>query len=81
MELARGQLLTRISLRGGWVWVGVGDLDGGEPEPLFNTGDGPAGWVTVRNFVQALERSGLASSKERPVQIGEPASPDAWLIA
>ena len=42
------------------------------PSSLFNVGDGPQGWTDVRRFVQALERSGITSLKQRPVQIGEP---------
>jgi hypothetical protein len=79
MELAGSQLLMRISLQGGWVWVSVGSLDeGGAPEPLFNVGDTPEGWTTVRKFVQALERSGVRSLQPRPLQIGEGA--DGWVI-
>ena len=58
MELAGRQLLVRVTLQGGWVWVAVGSLDeGGAPQPLFNVGDSPQGWADVRRFVQALERS------------------------
>jgi hypothetical protein len=54
-----------------------------EPEPqlIFNVGDTPSGWTTVRKFAQALERSGVKSVRERPVEIGEPGSPDSWVIA
>ena len=41
-----------------------------QPESLFNIGDGPEGWVTVRRFLMALERSGVTSLRERPVHIG-----------
>jgi hypothetical protein len=82
LELCGSQLLVRITIQGSWIWVSACSLDQGEaPEPLFNVGDGPDGWTTVRRFVMALERSGVASLRDRPVQLGEPGSPDAWIIA
>ena len=82
LELCGTQLLVRVTLQGGWIWVSACSLDEGEPpQLLFNVGDGHEGWVTVRRFVMALERSGLCSLKERPIRIGEPGSPDAWTIA
>jgi hypothetical protein len=57
-------------------------LDGRKHEPqfLFNIGDGPTGWTTIRRFLQALERSGLKSLRSRPIQLGEPGSPDCFVI-
>ena len=78
MELVGAQLYYRVALRGGWIWVGAAGLDEGDLPPLFNIGDGPSGWVTLRRFIQALERSGITSLRERPVQIGEGA--DGWVI-
>ena len=81
MELAGRQLLVRITLQGGWVWVAAGGLDeGGAPQPLFNVGDSPQGWADVRRFVQALERSGVRSLQPRPIKIGESGSPDCYII-
>ena len=81
MELSGSQLLIRVALRGSWIWISACGLD--EPERLeflFNVGDGPPGWITVRRFIQALERSGLKSLKERPIEIGTPGSPDSFVI-
>jgi hypothetical protein len=81
MELVGSQLLIRISLLGGWVWVAACGLDEGEPpEPLFNIGDTEQGWITVRGFCQALERSGIRSLHPRPIQLGEPGSKDCYVI-
>ena len=58
MELSGRSLFVRIALRGGWVWVSACGMDeADQPELLFNIGDGPEGWIVVRRFVQALERS------------------------
>jgi hypothetical protein len=79
-ELCGSQLLVRVTLQGGWIWVSACSLDQGEPpQPLFNVGDGPEGWVTLRRFVQALERSGVRSLKQRPIKIGE-SGPDSFVI-
>ena len=65
-----------------WIWVAACSMDeaADQPELLFNIGDGPEGWITVRRFVMALERSGIKSLKERPLRIGE-SGPDCFVIA
>ena len=81
LELCGSQLLVRVTIQGGWIWVSACSLDQGEaPEPLFNVGDGPQGWTDVRRFVQALERSGITSLKQRPIRIGG-GGPDSFVIA
>jgi hypothetical protein len=65
------ELFVRITLQGTWIWIFATGMDEGEPPQfLFNVGDGPAGWVTVRRFVAALERSGIKSLRQRPVELG-----------
>jgi len=81
LEIAGSQMLVRVAIQGTWIWVAVGSLDeASSPEPLFNVADGPQGWTTVRAFVAALERSGIKSLRERPVQLGEVGSPDCFVI-
>jgi hypothetical protein len=81
MELAGTQLLIRISLQGGWIWVAAGSLDEGEPpQPLFNVGDTAEGWTAVRRFIRALENSGVKSLRERPIRIGAE-GPDSYVIS
>ena len=82
MELSGTQLLIRVALRGSWIWVSACSLD--EPERLeflFNIGDTAEGWITVRRFVQALERSGIKSVRSRPIELGTPGSSDCFVIA
>jgi hypothetical protein len=82
LELCGSQLLVRVAIQGGWIWVYASSLDQGEPpEFLFNVGGGPQGWTTVRAFVAALERSGIRSLRERPLQLGEVGSKDCFVIA
>jgi hypothetical protein len=81
MELNGSQLLVRVSLMGGWVWLSAVGLDEGEqPQPICNFGDTPEGWRDVCKLVQALERSGITSLKERPIHIGEGGTPDSYVI-
>jgi hypothetical protein len=81
LELCGSQMLVRVAIQGTWIWIAVGSLDeASSPEPLFNVADGPQGWTTVRAFVAALERSGIKSLRERPVQLGEVGSPDCFVI-
>jgi hypothetical protein len=79
--LAGRQLFVRITLRGGWVWLYACSMNEPEPQLIFNVGDTPSGWTTARKFAQALERSGVKSLRERPVEIGEPGSANSLVIA
>ena len=82
LEIVGTQMLVRVAIANAWIWIYASSLDQGEPpEFLFNVGDGPAGWVTVRAFVAALERSGLTSLKERPIHLGPENGPNTFVIA
>lgn len=83
MELCGRSLFYWISIRGTWIWVSVCPLDEAteRPESLFNLGDGPPGWTTVRRFIAALERSGITSLQPRPLHIGSGSGPDSFVIA
>jgi hypothetical protein len=78
-EVAGTHLVFRISLRGGWIWVYATGLDEPAPKFLFNVGDGPEGWTSLGRFLAAAERSGIESLHTR-VQLGEPGSPDCFVI-
>jgi hypothetical protein len=82
MELSGRSLFLRIGLRGGWIWVSACSMDeADQPELLFNIGDAPEGWTTVRRFVAALERSGVRSLQPRPLRIGAESGADSWVIS
>ena len=82
LELVGSQLLLRLELRGTWIWLSAYGLDegGSEPEAICNFGDTPQGWLDVCKLVQALERSGVKSVRDRPVKIGETGSRDCYVI-
>jgi hypothetical protein len=83
MELVGRSFLYWCELRGGWIWVSVREMDNAsaDPDVFFNLGDGPEGWASVRNFIAALERSGLTSLKERPIHLGSGEGPNSFTIA
>jgi hypothetical protein len=82
MELAGRSLFIRVALRGTWIWISACSMDeADQPEFLFNIGDGPKGWTTVRQFIAALERSGIRSLQPRPLRIGAETGPDSFVIA
>ena len=80
LELCGSHLHIRASLQGGWIWLSACGLDEGPPEAICNFGDGPQGWIDVRRLIAALERSGIQSLQPRPVVIGQPGSPDSYVI-
>ena len=85
LEMSGRFLAYRIILDGGWIFVSTPqDMDSGEePQtPLFWIGDTSEGWDTTCRFLMALERSGLTSLKDRPIDIGDSnGGKNSWLIA
>jgi hypothetical protein len=71
MEICGSQLLVRVTLQGGWVWLGACGLDEGAPEAICNFPDTSQGWTELRKLVRALEISGIRSLQPRPIRIGE----------
>jgi hypothetical protein len=78
-----GRFLSyQIYLDGGFIFVSSPQsMDLGEEAqtPLFSIGDTKEAWPIVCRFVQALERSGITSLKEKPIEIGE-GGRDSWII-
>ena len=85
MELVGRSFSYWVSLRGAtWLWVSVREMDNAaaDPDIFFNR----RRWservgLASRRFIAALERSGLASLKERPIHIGAGEGPDSFIIA
>ena len=81
LEMSGRQLFYSILLDGGWVAVSVQSMDTGDsPEKLMTVGDGADGWQMVCRLVAALERSGITTLTPKPIQLGEPGSPDCFVI-
>ena len=83
VEMTGKYLAYSIVLDGGWIFVSTPQsMDSGEEQqtPLFSIGDTSEGWRTTCRFLMAIERSGLTSLKEKPIQIGD-GGKDSWLIA
>ena len=81
LEMFGRYLFYLMFLDGGFVAVSVQLMDSGDSlEKLMTVSDSSDGWRTVCRLVLALERSGLKSLKERPIQLGEPGSPDCFAI-
>ena len=60
LEMCGKWLAYRVALRGGWVFLKAQLCDaGGEPELLFNAGDGASGWKLVCRLVAALALASL----------------------
>ncbi len=83
LEMSGRFLSYLIYIDGGFIFVSTPqDMDSGEEpqQPLFSIGDTAEGWDTTCRFLMALERSGLTSLKERPIEIRE-GGKNSWLIA
>ena len=80
LEICGRHLAYSILIDGGFIFVSAQPMDGGDaPDALFSIGDCEDGWRTTCRFVRTLERSGIASLKQRPLGIGE-GGRDSWVI-
>ena len=74
-------LAYSIIIDGGFVFISAQPMDCGDaPDVLLSIGDCADGWQTVCRFIRTLERSGIASLKRRPIELGE-GGRDSWIIA
>ena len=81
LEIAGRWLLYRIALHGPEVRLAASLMDGiAPPETLLRSPDSDPGWDTVRRLAASLERNAI-QSLQRPIEVGEPPDPDAWVIA
>jgi hypothetical protein len=80
LEISGRQLHYSILLDGGFVFLSVQPLDGGDSERLVGVGDTVDGWQTVCRLVSALERSGIKSLTPKPIELGTPGMPDCFVI-
>jgi hypothetical protein len=81
LEIGGAWLLFRIALHGDEIRTAATLMDGdGTYQTLLRSRDDEVGWQTARRLCSALERHAV-KSLTRPIAVGEPGDPDAWLIA
>ena len=81
LQTAGKFLLYVVSIQGTAVLVAASLLDSTDPpQVLLKTQDVEAGWELIFRFVSALEKYEVRSL-QRPILVGEPGQPDAWVIA
>ena len=81
LELAGRHLFYTVLLDGGFLFLSVQPMDGGDsPGRLIGVGDGSGGWQTICHLIVALERSGITCLTPKPIQLGEPGMADCWVI-
>jgi hypothetical protein len=80
LELSGAHLCYVVVLDGGFVSVSAQPMDSGESlEKLMTVGDGPDGWRTICQLLQALEHSEIKSLHPRPLEIGG-MDANGWVI-
>ena len=81
LELAGRHLLYRVGLRNDEVRLAVTPLDNAEaPDTILHSPDTENGWQGVSRLIGAMEKHQI-KSLQRPIKVGEPGDPDAWVIA
>ena len=81
MQIYGSWIAFRITLRASGVILGAALMDSAEAgwDLLLRTTDDGPGWDTVLRLAASLERNGVRSLR-RPIAVGEPPDPDAWVI-
>jgi hypothetical protein len=68
MEICATWLCFRVTLRGPEIQLAAARMDAGDEwDLLLRAPDSPAGWVTLRGVIGALERHGI-KNLQRPVE-------------
>ncbi len=80
LEASGRHLAYRIRTDGGWIFVSAGPMDTGDSEFLVSLADGKAGWNACSRLILALERSDVVTLQPRPLELGQPGSPDCFVI-
>jgi hypothetical protein len=82
MELAGRSLSYWLSLRGGFLFVSIREMDNAsaDPDVFFSLGDTAASWADTRRFIAALERSGIKSLQPRPLHVGSETGEGSFTI-
>jgi hypothetical protein len=80
LELAGRHLLYRFGLRNDEVRLAVPPLDSAKAPDILHSPDTENGWRVVSRVIGAMEKHQI-KSLQRPIKVGEPGDPDAWVIA
>ena len=81
LEIAGRWLCYRVALCGPEVRLAATVMDAAPaPETLLRSPDTESGWDTTRRLIASLERNQI-KSLARPIEVGSPGDPDAWVIA
>jgi hypothetical protein len=81
METAGRFLLYTVGLHNEEIRVGASMMDSpAASQTLLRAPDSEAGWELAARFIGALERYEVKSLM-RPILVGEPGQPDAWIVA
>ena len=80
LEMSGRHLYYVVFLDGTFVSVSAQPMDSGaDLEKLMVVGDGPDGWRTICQLLQALEHSEIRSLHPRPLEIGD-IGPNGFVI-
>ena len=80
MEICGRWLAYTVSLRGAEVHLSAVPMDSpAAPEFIVRLADSAGGWDTLRRLIASMGRHEVRSL-QRPIEVGEPGEPDAWVI-
>jgi hypothetical protein len=73
-------LAYHVTLDNGWLFLKVQLMDRGDPPELILTvADNAENWRAVYKIIRKLEEHEI-QSLQKPIELGEPGSPDSWAI-
>ena len=81
LEIAGQWLCYDVRIVGGEVRTGASLVDStGQPQTLLRAPDVESGWELIFRFISSLEKHEV-KSLARPIVVGMPGEPDAWVIS
>ena len=77
---AARHLAYRLKTDGGWIFVSAGPMDTGDSELLVSLADGKAGWNACSRPHSGPGAQCSRTLQPRPLELGQPGSPDCFVI-